>query len=323
MSYIRAIKNCIRWLTPYGLIMLHQQKVQQKVQQRVQKVQQDLAIEYSEKLIDIKNYFLNLNYNEQEYEIVEIIDYFKKYQFSAYPHGFIFPSEFTRNYHATNVEVFFDELNKTWYILHENKRLYFPINWKINEIQIYYNSLLVEQDIDSPHRYETKEFSVDYGDVIADVGAAEGIWALQNIEKASKVYLFECDPIWIDSLQKTFKPWQDKVVIVNKYASNTINENNVTMDGFFKNQEINFIKADIEGMELKLLEGCNKIIQRNKKIKLLLCTYHNENDAIELKNILEKSGLATEYSNGYMIFLYDMYLREPYIRRGLIRAKNR
>ena len=307
MKLIQTVKNCIRWLTPYGVIMLHRKKWQHN--------QLKMLAALSKKKKEIKNYFLNLNYSEQEYEITEIIDYFRKHDFS------VFPYEFTQNYHAKDVDIFYDELNKTRYVIHENKCLYFPDEWSIIQIQNYYNDLALEQDKDSPHRYETEEFVVKDGDIIADIGAAEGFWTLQNIEKASKAYLFECAPIWITALQKTFEPWKEKVVIVNKYVSDTNIKNCVTLDSFFYKQEINFIKADIEGMELKLLEGSAEILKQNDALKLLLCTYHLENDAVRLKRFLENNGFETEYSKGYMLFSSDIDLREPYIRRGLIRAR--
>ena len=40
---------------------------------------------------------------------------------------------------------------------------------------------------------------------------------LENyVDVASKIYLFECDPVWIEALEKTFEPYKDKVVIVPK-----------------------------------------------------------------------------------------------------------
>jgi len=301
---IQKARKYLQWLVPYGLIMIRRQKILEK-----------MRVEMRKKEIKIKNYFLNLNYNEQECEIVEIIDFFRKYNFSIYPY------EFTRKYLQTDIDVFYDELNKNQYVMYGNKRLYFPDEWSIEQIQICFNGLRIEQDKDSPHRYETEDFMVKEGDVIADIGAAEGIWALNNIEKASKVYLFECEPKWINALQKTFEPWKEKVVIVNKYVSDTSEGINVTLDDYFQNERINFIKADIEGYELKLLKGSSEIFQKNDRLKLLLCTYHRENDATELKEILEQNRFVTEYSKGYMLFIYDDNLKEPYIRRGLIRAK--
>jgi hypothetical protein len=259
----------------------------------------------------IRNYFLSLNPNEQEQDILEIIEFFKKNLFEVYPYTFI------KKGYDLNIDVFYDEISDMNYVFHRNKRMYFPK--KRNALE-YYRGLCLEQDEASPHRYETKNFTVKNGDVIVDIGAAEGIWALTYADIAKKIYLFECNPDWIQALQKTFEPWKEKTVIVNKYVSNASGENYIALDDYFQNEAINFIKADIEGMETKLLEGATKILTREKDIKLLLCAYHKKNDAEELKMHLDELGFITEYSKRYMLFIYDKNLEEPYIRHGLIRA---
>ena len=263
----------------------------------------------------IKKFFLNLNPDEQEPEIVEIIDYFKKHRFSAIPY------KFNKNYSASDICVYYDKNNKMPYVHHNNKRLYFPNNWDKETVKRYYNGLRIEQDKNSPHRYGKEGFSAADGDILADIGAAEGIWSLDNIEKAGKIYLFECDEIWIKALEKTFEPWHNKTAIVNKYVSDVNNALNVTLDNFFSKDRLDFIKADIEGMEIKLLEGSKELLKRESDLKLLLCTYHNKNDAEIIKVKLENNGYITEYSKGYMFYIQDPELAEPYARRGVIYAK--
>jgi FkbM family methyltransferase len=46
-----------------------------------------------------------------------------------------------------------------------------------------------------------------------------------------------------------------------------------TLDGYFKDKEIDFIKADIEGSEMQMLKGAKKIIMRSKP-KLAIASYH-------------------------------------------------
>ncbi|MDR2439623.1 MAG: FkbM family methyltransferase [Planctomycetaceae bacterium] len=263
---------------------------------------------------NIRQYFLSLDKSKQEPEIVQIIDYFEKHSFS------VFPYDFAEQYHAKQVDVFYDQSCKMNYVLHHQKRLYFPKNRRNKSIQRYYNGLRIEQDIDSPHRYDTEEYTVKEGDVIADIGAAEGMWALNHVEKASKIFLFECEKKWVKALEKTFEPWKEKVVFINKYVSNITKDSNITLDDFLNNKEINFIKADIEGAEIQLLEGAAKILSEQNNLKLLLCAYHRKEDAVILKQFLEEKGFTTQYSKGYMLFIYDNDLDRPYIRRGLIRA---
>ncbi|MCL2844561.1 MAG: FkbM family methyltransferase [Chitinivibrionia bacterium] len=113
-------------------------------------------------------------------------------------------------------------------------------------------------------------------------------------------------------------------MIVNKYISDVNDNTNITLDCFFENKIINFVKADIEGAEVKLVNGGQKILASQKDIKLLLATYHLKNAAEELKERLEKLEFTTEYSKGYMIVWWQNVEKEtanPYIRRGVIRAK--
>jgi len=264
---------------------------------------------------EIRNYFLASNKNEQNTDILEIVDYFENNKFS------IFPYEFIKKYYTRYTDVFYDSSCKMCFVFHNSKKLYFPEGWGFEAASECYNRLLLEQDEESPHRYETKDFIVKEGDIIADIGAAEGIWALTYAEKAVKIYLFECEKSWIKALQKTFEPWKEKVIIVNKYVSNTNIGKKITIDEYFKNKQIDFIKADIEGAEIKLLEGGKEVLSRDSGLKLLLCTYHKKDDAIELKGILETNGFVTEFTKRHMIFICDCELNEPYVRKGLIRAK--
>ncbi|MDR1818661.1 MAG: hypothetical protein LBR15_00235, partial [Methanobrevibacter sp.] len=112
--------------------------------------------------------YLKLNH-ENNSEILSILKFIKKEVRIGYPYDFV------RKYNAREIQVCLDIESKMSYVLHNNKRLYFPVNMKPQEIQNIYNGLLTEQDPQSPHLYETSTFHVEDGDVILDVGAAEGI----------------------------------------------------------------------------------------------------------------------------------------------------
>jgi len=304
--FFQDIKKCIKWFIPYGIIDYRKRKFQKFL---------TLFFEQrSQKQYEIKKYFLSLDPDKEDHEINEIIDYFKKYKFS------VFPYDFSRKYQMTDIEVFYDNSSKTRYVLHNNKRLFFPEEWEDDTIHSYYNVLCIEQDKDSPHCYEADGFVIQQNDVIADIGSAEGIWALNYADIAEKIYLFESDRIWVKTLQKTFEPWKEKVVFVNKYVSNTNNANSITLDSFFKEKRIDYIKADIEGMEIQLLEGSKNLLANSNNLKLLLCSYHSKDDAVKIKELLEKNGFRTEYSRGYMLPVFDKELEMPYIRRGVVRA---
>jgi hypothetical protein len=277
MEYIDTAKRIVKWFLPYGFVRYYQTINQLKYEE---KKRQDLiaANERIKKMRKIRKYFLNLNHNEQDTEISEIINYFESNAFS------VFPYDFTKKYNPDDINVFIDKSCNMKYILHDNKRMYFPRKWNLVSIRNYYNGLCIEQDKDSPHRYETPDYIVKQGDIIADIGAAEGIWALTYADKADKIYLFECDPGWIKALRKTFKPWRNKVFIINKYVTNISGgKDRISLDDYIQDGRINFIKADIEGAEIQLLEGAKKVLLAQDDLKLLLCAYHRKNDEILLK----------------------------------------
>lgn len=145
-----------------------------------------------------------------------------------------FPYEFTAEYDMMDIAWRSDAVGQV-FIERHGKRLYFPPHFKPHHAVNCYHSLLIEQDHRSPHFYGfAPECMPQRGDVIADIGAAEGIWALDRIETCSRAYIFECDAQWIDALERTFAPWRDKVEIVQKFvgAADDPQNNIITLDTF-------------------------------------------------------------------------------------------
>jgi hypothetical protein len=58
-------------------------------------------------------------------------------------------------------------------------------------------------------------------------------------------------------------------------------------------------------------------------MKIALCTYHQHDDEQEFSALLENAGYVVNPSAGYMIFYYDKKLKEPYLRRALIRGEKK
>ena len=235
-------------------------------------------------------------------------------------HSYVFPYPFVEKYNENDIEVFEDKSNGLFYVLHDGKKLYFKRDYNSVElVKNVYNCSLIEQDKESPHCYEDYQFKVEENDVLLDVGAAEANFALANIEKVKKVYLFETEPQWIEALECTFKPWKDKVEIINKYVSNNNNENNITIESFFKNTDVNFIKLDIEGEEINVISSSIDFIKKQKKVKIAACTYHNNNDSKILSDLFTTHKIPYSHSQNNMLFIYDK-LTPPYFRKGMIRA---
>ncbi len=234
----------------------------------------------------------------------------------------IFPHVFSKKYDKNTIEVFHDQTNGLSYVLFQSKRLYFKRNMTDEQIKKYYTWLLIEQDIESPHRYLEGSFDVENNDIVVDVGSAEGNFSLSIVEKASEIYLFEVDPNWIEPLQATFKPWENKVKIIQTLVSDFDDSSNMRLDTFMrgKNDKIDFIKIDVEGYEEKILKGLGDFLHNCKIKKIGLCTYHKQGDDSRFKLILEKIGYKVNFSSGYMLFYFDKDIKAPFFRRGLIRA---
>ena len=233
----------------------------------------------------------------------------------------MYPYEFIKKYKPESIKVYTDNECGMKYVLHENKRLYFGASLTEKQIRKYYNQCLMEQDIDSPHRYEYSDFKVNVDDVVVDIGVAEGNFALSVVERVKKLYLFETDALWIDALNKTFEPWKDKVVIINKYVSDVNTDKEVSADVFFADCDVNFLKIDVEGGEMKVLRGAHTLFTNQNKLKISVCTYHRQDDAKNIDNYLMSNQFLTEFSKGYMICDWDRKLSAPWLRKGLIRAE--
>lgn len=245
-------------------------------------------------------------------------EYIKKY---GEPIGI--PYKFREQYIEKKQDILIDE--NGLYIVQKGKRLYFPLEWTGESAAVKYSSLESEQDIDSPHRYFVDGFYPNDEDIFIDIGAAEGKEALEVVDTCKELYLFEAEATWNECLKNTFSPYQEKVFIRNCFigAENDAAKNIRSLDTEFSNlynQKI-FIKVDVEGMEMEVLKGAKHLLANNK-VRLLVCTYHKQNDGEEISSWLTRQGFKNEFSKGYVIFFYDKEIKPPYFRHGLIRSKN-
>lgn len=253
----------------------------------------------------------------QDKEITDTLNYLKTHGIST------FPDPFKDRYIEKNIAVHTDKSNGLYYIIRNGRRLYFRRSKTFKGTQHTYNSLLIEQDVESPHRYLTNEFNIGENDVLVDIGCAEGILSLDLIDKVRKVYLFECEEEWIEALKHTFDPWKDKVEIIRKFVSDTNDDNSITLDSFFKNRQEKptFIKIDVEGAEMKVLRGMQSLLKESR-MKLAICTYHRQNDYEVITDYVAKQKISYSTSEKYMFFAGPGGCVPPYFRRGLIRADN-
>lgn len=263
---------------------------------------------------NVLDYYANLSEPLSD-EIEKALDYLRKRKVV------MFPYYFQDQYIEDAVEVHDDQEYGLRYVLLDGKKLYFKKRWSKKRIRLSFNELMKEQDSQSPHCYENESFKVENGDVFVDIGAAEGNFALSVVEKVSRIILFESNKEWLEPLKATFAPWKEKVTIVNKFAGDVNNAKSTTLDDYFvAGEKLSFLKIDVEGAESRLLNGCKRILQEQKPLKVAICTYHKAEDEQELNEILTHHGFETSHSDGFMLLYTDRKIKAPYFRRGLIRA---
>lgn len=263
----------------------------------------------------ILDYYDGIKAFEVNAELNDALDYLRKNKLTVFPYRFV------ENYRRKDVDVFKDESTGLKYVLLEGKKLYFKRKSSSRGIRRNYTNLLLEQDKYSPHRYIVDDFDIIEGDILVDVGAAEGILPLSVIEKVKKVYLFETDKNWIEALQATFEPWKEKVVIVNKFVSNFNDDRHVALDHYFSDKEsYTFLKIDAEGSDGEVLDGCKKGLKNENSLKVAVCCYHKPNDDKEFSSIIQDVNFKITFSNGYMIYFEGPDFNPPYLRKGVLRA---
>lgn len=228
-----------------------------------------------------------------------------------------YPYDYMLQYKRKSVQIQYDTVLNLPFILHNNKRLFFPTGYSEEKLTKIYLDLLIEQDINSAHRY-VKDYSELAGKTLLDVGSAEGLFSLDTIEYVDRVFLFECESQWIAPLKATFAPWNEKVTIVKSYVSDHSGRNIITIDGFLKDKRIEnlFIKMDIEGAERPALAGAMTTLQKGKNIDLVICTYHSKNDPEIISNFVSNLGYTFAFTPGLI------YWNKGF-SKGVIRCNNR
>ena len=173
-------------------------------------------------------------------------------------------------------------------------------------------------------------FSPKNNEIFVDAGAFDG----ENIfdfctwtkNKYRKVYAFEPIPEMCEKLKNDIKQknlyniqvingptWDKKEQLhfADEGTSTSLNEEGtlivkgVDIDSVIGDEEVTFIKMDIEGSELKALQGARKTIVQQKP-RLAICIYHKSMDIIEIPTYL--MSLVPEYK--FYIRHYTAYMQE-------------
>lgn len=215
------------------------------------------------------------------------------------------------------------------YVVHKEKRLYFPPTYSLQKCVNDYKSYIGREALlggkyrlKHPHQYQSDNCKIEEGDVLVDVGCAEAIMALDNIDRIRKVFLIEGDSKWLPALRATFNDYAEKVVIINKFVSDSDSDTTITLRSVLMEEggKPIFIKLDIEGAEVDVMNCCKDYLSSRSKTKIAVCTYHRQNDAELLSELFDEMGYFHEFSDGYMYIYNGLNPIYPYFRHGLIRG---
>lgn len=213
---------------------------------------------------------------------------------------------------------------------HNGKNLFFPKFYTVEQVEYLYRYYVEKEGIlgtgileKSPHSYVSHAFKVDDGDILLDVGCSEGLFALDNLDRASKVYLFETQKCWEKPNLATFSPYGDKVKVYNRFVGAKTDKHEIRLEDAVANESVEatyFIKMDIEGGERTVIADSERFLKQHR-VKLACAAYHRQDDAEFLAGKLKALGYEVEFSDGYMLpdingFVY------PYFRKGMIYARN-
>jgi hypothetical protein len=268
-----------------------------------------------ERRLKVLAYFDQQDQKTLEPEIIEGIKYLRSHKFAS------FPFRWTQKYDTFMPEVHKDTLNNHYYVVFENKRMYFPKGYNETKVIWSYRSILKEQDAESSHLYLNKEFDVELDSIVIDAGVAEGNFALSVVERAKKVFLIECESEWMEALRLTFEPWKEKVVFVQKFMSDVEGDDTVSIDSLVSPSKGDsyFVKLDIEGFEQKALAGMKNLVASGNPLKLDVCTYHQPEAFDEISALVENYGFRWNVTKGFVLFFQPGEV--PSFRKVLIRAE--
>lgn len=248
--------------------------------------------------------------DSKDTEIKETLEYWENHELTVF-------NQFVKDEGYSIVQ--WDYMENLPYVILEDKRLYFPYDMKfeIFEGNKIVRNIMQEQQETSPHLYIRDDITVNFGDIIADVGAAEGDFSIRFVERASKIYLFEGDRRWRKPLRKTFEKFKDKVVFIDKFVGTVDVGNFIRLDTAI-DDKIDFLKMDVEGAECEALFGARNLLKTNN-VKCAICSYHRAHDEADIKDILHAYKYETNTGGGYMCFYHDINIFSSLdFRRGIV-----
>lgn len=214
--------------------------------------------------------------------------------------------KFNDKYKLNNIDVYYDNSKKMYYVMYNNKKIYISRKYdNEHKVQVLFNLLLKEADKNCPHCYENFLPKQDEYDILIDLGGAEGIFSLRNVEKANRIIIVEYDENWVEALNYTFEQYNN-VTIIQKYANSFDDVDNATLNSIYElvkdlcPRKI-LVKMDIEGYEEKVLSKMDELL-KVEYLKVICACYHHFTAESNIIKLLEDMGLRTKKSIGKMFF---------------------
>lgn len=189
---------------------------------------------------------------------------------------------------------------------------------KLLEYRVSNNSVLLKEIFENSHKqYFPSDdiFEKRKEEIFIDAGAYNGATSLDFIDWVdgaySKIYLLEPDSLMYEITKERLKIMKvDNAVLLNKGAYSTscevsfkeLNETGsscisemgektiktISIDEMVEEDNVTFIKMDIEGAEMEALIGAMRTIERCKP-KLAISVYHKEDDIWEIPYYIKKN----------------------------------
>ena len=162
----------------------------------------------------------------------------------------------------------------------------------------------------APQYFEKDVIQPCDNEVFVDCGAYDGdtIKAFTEYldnKKYNKIFAFEADTNNVEKMKTNLASMQDTVIVPKGVydhsttlhfsndgkTSSRISDSGITLevtaiDDCIGNEDVTFIKMDIEGCELKALQGAAATIRRCKP-KLAICVYHRKEDILTIPQYIK------------------------------------
>ena len=108
----------------------------------------------------------------------------------------------------------------------------------------------------------------------------------------------------------------DSVTLFSNYIKKDVESNEgvkiYALDKYFNTENITFIKADVEGYEINMLKGAERII-REQKPKLAISIYHNPEDIFEIPLLIKRMVPEYKFEIGVHTTILDDILLYAYV----------